>query len=107
VPTGKPVKLISVIIISDRPEYFGAIEQNIASTVGVPFQLVHVNDAGKGICFGYNRGARQATYDLLCFVHDDVLFYTGDWGKAVAAHLQESGTGVIGVMGGRTNRLTD
>jgi hypothetical protein len=93
--------LISVIIISDRPEYFGAIEKNIAFTIGVPFQLIHVKDSRSGICFGYNRGAGKAKYDVLCFVHDDVLFHTEDWGKAVAAHLQESGTGVIGVMGGR------
>ena len=93
--------MFSIIVCSIRPEQAAALERNIASTIGVPFEFIAFDNRGigKGICAVYNECAERAKYDLLCFVHEDVAFHTQDWGKILAAKLSESNCGVIGFAG--------
>ncbi len=93
--------MISVIIVSTRSPNYQSIIENISLTIGVAYELIHVDQLEKGICFAYNLGAARAKFSILCFVHDDVLFHSIDWGKKIGAHLKNQTTGVIGVMGGR------
>ena len=48
----------------------------------------------------YNLGIHKSKYQYLCLVHEDVLFYTLNWGKVVISYLQDLKTGIIGVGGG-------
>jgi len=47
----------------------------------------------------YNAGIEQSNYPYLCFVHEDVLFHSNNWGENVIAHLQDPKTGILGVAG--------
>lgn len=94
--------MISLIICSRDATILAAVSQNIAVTIGVPYELLAIdNSQGRyGICAAYNLGAAQAQYELLCFMHEDVLFHTPNWGEIVAETLADQSIGVLGVAGG-------
>jgi len=94
--------MISIVICSVNSTYLQNIRENITKTIGVEFELlvwdnVHGN---KGLCEVYNLMAEKANYPYLCFMHEDILFQTDQWGKILcglfAAHPE---TGMIGIAG--------
>jgi hypothetical protein len=93
--------MISLIVCSLSPSLDGALLENIRNTVGIPYEVVCVdNSTGRYSIFeAYNEGASRAKYDLLCFMHADILFHTANWGKIVAGKLANVEVGVIGVAG--------
>lgn len=94
----------SVIVCSIKPALAEALHENIASTIGCPFEMLVCDNrnTGKGICAVYNEAAARATGDYLCFVHEDVLFHTAEWGSILARKLAEESCGVIGFAGSNT-----
>ena len=59
-----------------------------------------------GICEAYNKGAEQAQYQILCFVHEDVEFVTQDWGRIVCGYFEKiDNLGALGVSGGFKTRM--
>lgn len=93
--------MLSIIISSYQPHYYLALEQNIAETIGIPYEMIKVDNPGKlGICEAYNKGAEQAQYDYLLFLHEDVLFETRDWGLILAQLLSKESIGCVGLAGG-------
>ena len=92
--------MLSIIISSYQPEFYLALEKNIAETIGIPYEVIKVDNPGKmGICEAYNHGAQKAQYDYLLFMHEDVLFETQNWGKELIELLNLENCGVIGVAG--------
>lgn len=93
--------MYSIICCSVNPELAASLKQNIAETIGAPFEFIAFDNRkyGYGICKVYNLCAKQAQYDLLCFVHEDVRFLTQGWGKLLAPKLGEAKCGVIGFAG--------
>ena len=92
--------MLSIIISSYQPNFFAALEKNIAETIGVPYEIVQIYNPGTmGICEAYNKGAKLAKYDHLLFLHEDVLFHTQNWGEKLIKHLEDPRTGIIGVAG--------
>lgn len=93
--------MISVIIASVNEAYRNAIERNIKATIGVPYELLivpnHTNPTGLSKL--YNRMAAEAAYDYLVFAHEDLEFHTQGWGEKLLRHLQEPGTGAVGLAG--------
>lgn len=82
--------MISIIVSSYKSVYYEALKKNIEQTVGVTYEIIKVDNPGlMGICEAYNKGASEATYDLLCFVHEDVLFVSNCWGKKVTQLFEE------------------
>lgn len=96
--------MISIVTCTKDKGSISDLQKNIAATIGVPFELIVVeNPRGEfGIAEAYNRGARQSVYPVLCFMHDDVLFESENWGTRVLQHLSDSGTGLVGLAGGDT-----
>lgn len=94
--------MFSVIVCSVDPAAAEALRENVAQTIGVPFEWLACDNrrSPRGICAVYNALARQARYDCLCFVHEDVRFRTEGWGRMLAAELAQRGCGVIGFAGG-------
>jgi hypothetical protein len=94
--------MISIIICSRSKDFLSQVESNVAATIGVPYEVLAIDNSveGRGICEVYNLGAAQAKYELLCFMHEDILFQTQDWGAIVVAALQPLTVGVVGVAGG-------
>lgn len=96
--------MISVIVCSVRPERLASVSKNIADTIGVPYELVSIDNraAQLGICAAYNRGADQARFDILCFVHEDVEFIDRGWGARVLTHFENDPfLGLVGLAGSR------
>jgi len=75
--------MISIIICSVNTAFLEQVNKNITATIGVPYELLAWDnrDAKKGICEVYNWMASKAQYAYLCFVHEDILFETENWGQ--------------------------
>lgn len=92
--------MLSIIISSYQPAYFAALEKNVAESIGIPYEIVKIDNPGlMGICEAYNKGANKAKYDSLLFLHEDTEFVTVDWGKILINHLNLPPTGVVGLAG--------
>lgn len=95
--------MISVIICSRGAAFRKAVTENIAVTIGVPYEVIAIDNSENkyGICEAYNEGAARSIYSILCFAHEDIEFRTQDWGKIVERILLDNSIGVVGVTGGK------
>jgi len=100
--------MISIIIASADPDQLRQVSENIEITIGVPFEIIAINnsDGSKGICEIYNSGMQQARYDMLCFMHEDVLIKTDDWGNRVLNFFTtHHDYGLLGIAGSEYKSL--
>lgn len=96
--------MISIVICSVQPERLQAVAANIASTIGVEHELIAIDNRieGRGLCEVYNEGASRASYDFICFVHEDVEFLSEGWGVRALAHFTaDADLGLVGLAGSR------
>ena len=95
--------MISIVICSKSPVLLEQVSKNIAATIGLPYEIVAIDNTKgeQGICAAYNRGARKSKFDLLCFMHEDILFHTQNWGRVVAELLADPSIGLVGVIGSK------
>ena len=94
--------MISIIICSINPEQNNVFTQNIKQTIGVPYELLVHDNRGInwGLCKVYNHYAGLSKYDILCFFHEDIQFFTPNWGKIIFDFFKEKPkSGVIGFAG--------
>ena len=92
--------MLSIIISSYQPDYFTALEKNIAETCGVPYEIVKVDNPGlMGICEAYNKGAEKARFENLLFLHEDVKFHSKNWGATILDYYKIKNLGVLGLAG--------
>ena len=94
--------MISIIVCSKYNQLEDAFIKNIATTVGVAYELIHIDNSKNdySIFSAYNKGAQLAKYPYLCFVHEDVLVRTTNWGELIVSHLENPEVGILGVAGG-------
>src|SRR5687767_3493503 len=94
--------MISVVICSVNKNLALQVKRNIDQTIGVRWQLVLLdnNVLKKSIAEIYNIGAAQAEFEIICFVHEDVLFRTQDWGKLIVHYFSmDVDLALVGVAG--------
>lgn len=93
--------MISVIVCSIDPEKRRSLANNIAHTIGIEHEIIAFDNTvyKYGLTKVYNICARQSKFDYLCFAHEDILFYSQNWGKIILGKLQEPNCGVIGFAG--------
>ncbi|WP_461450345.1 glycosyltransferase [Mucilaginibacter sp.] len=94
--------MISVIISSADSNLLRQVSENITSTIGLPFEIIAIdNSQGKqGLCAVYNQGSAKAKYDILCFMHEDVIIKTNNWGSILKnIFFDNSEIGLIGIVG--------
>lgn len=92
--------MLSIIISSYQPHFFQQLSENIAETCGIEYEIVKIENHGiKGICEAYNEGAAKAVFDNLLFLHEDLIFYTQNWGQKLIAHLADEKIGIVGIAG--------
>jgi len=92
--------MISIIICSINKHLSNSIAKNIDATIGVDYELIIVNNTlNESICKVYNDSLLITKYDSVCFVHEDVLFHSKNWGFQVQLLLNNKETGLVGVSG--------
>lgn len=94
--------MISVIICARTSTLSPAFVENITTTIGVPFEIISIDNSENkySIFSAYNEGFAKSKYPYLCFIHDDILFHSSDWGAKLITHLQDQQTGIVGLAGG-------
>jgi len=95
--------MISIIICSKYPEISRELKENIDETIGVTYEIIVIDNSSSqySIFSAYNKGVTQSKHQYLCFIHEDVLFKTQNWGKNLIEHLKNEKTGIIGIAGGK------
>ncbi|MES2446445.1 MAG: glycosyltransferase [Bacteroidota bacterium] len=93
--------MISLIICSRKTSISGILQKNIESTIGAEYEIVVINNSKNELSIfeAYNIGVSKSIGDVLCFMHDDILYHTNNWGKKVYAHLKDDLIGAIGIAG--------
>ena len=84
--------MISLITCSRSHDISQTLRENISETIGSEYELIVVdnNDNHHSIFSSYNEGVNLAKGDILCFMHDDILYRTPNWGLMVEQLLQDS-----------------
>jgi glycosyltransferase involved in cell wall biosynthesis len=96
--------MISIIICSRTSYLEPQFIENIRQTIGSDYELIVINNSENNysIFEAYNLGIVKSKGDVLCFIHDDILFHTDGWGILL---LKIFGTnqliGLLGVAGSK------
>src|SRR5688572_29037121 len=101
--------MLSIIIASVDKLLQEEVKINIEQTVGCDYEILAFDNANgqKSLCQIYNEGVRQARFELLCFMHEDVSIKKADWGNVVADLFHKnSRLGVLGIAGSTYKSLT-
>lgn len=95
--------MISIVICNRYSQLDPSIVRNIQDTIGVKNEIIPIDnsDSQYNIFQAYNEGVRRANGDILCFMHDDVIFRKEGWGKVVEKLFNDDPKlGALGVDGG-------
>ena len=69
----------------------------------VPYEVIAISnaDGSLGICAAYNLGVSRSRFDLLVFLHEDVIIKISGWGNNLLRYFNErKDIGWVGVAGG-------
>lgn len=93
--------MISIITCSRKPHISKDLQDNIDQTIGTPYEIITINNEKNthSIFSAYNTGGSLSKFEILCFMHDDILFHSKNWGCLVSQILEDRKIGVIGVAG--------
>lgn len=93
--------MISIIICSRTKAVSEALKTNVQETIGVDCEFVVVDNSKNDytIFTAYNEGVRRAKGDILCFMHEDIVFHSQDWGKVVTKAFDDKTIGCVGIIG--------
>lgn len=94
--------MLSIIICSNNPELFNQVQKNIQQTIGINYEILYFDNRkiNKGICSVYNELAAKSKFSYLCFLHEDILIQTKDWGiKLIEIFSTDDKIGLIGIAG--------
>jgi len=96
--------MISVLICSANPEFLKNVQENIRDSIGIPFEILHFDNRVEnyGICKVYNDLAAKAKFPYICFLHEDVIIKTENWGKKIIEKFSEDAKiGLVGIAGSK------
>lgn len=100
--------MISIIICSRKPDIPDDLKQNIKDTIGTDYELIVVDNSHNkySIFSAYHEGLKLANGDILCYMHEDIIFHTIEWGSEVEKYFAVyPNAGLVGVAG--THFLAD
>lgn len=96
--------MISIIICSRTSTIDSVLSENIKHTIGCNYELIIIDNAAKqySIHEAYNIGITRSKNNLLCFLHDDILIHTNNWGNILIDLFNENKEiGLIGIAGAK------
>lgn len=93
--------MISIIICNRDKDISPTLKKNISETIGTEYEIICINNSNNqyNIFQAYNLGITKAKYSIICFMHDDVLYHTINWGKKVMSYFQNPQIGMLGIAG--------
>lgn len=93
--------MISIVICSQYPNLSEDVQRSLSSTIGIEYEIVYIynQDNKYSIFEAYQLGVARAKGDILCFMHNDVLFYSQNWGQIVEQTLADNRIGGCAVAG--------
>lgn len=94
--------MISCIVCSRSADISTTLKENLSVTIGCEYELVVVDNSNNNytIFSAYNEGVRRAKGDVLCFMHEDIYYYTQNWGTIVNNYfINDSSLGLLGILG--------
>lgn len=93
--------MISVIICSRKSNISLELNTNIIETIGCEYELVIIDNSHNqyNIFQAYNEGVNRSKGEVLCFMHDDILYRTNDWGKIIEEVFVDKTIGLVGFAG--------
>jgi hypothetical protein len=94
--------MLSIIVCSRNKLPQKELVDNINTTIGTEYELIHIDNSENqySIFSAYNYGCTLSKFKYLCFIHEDILFHTQNWGEKIIFHLQSPKTGILGFAGG-------
>ena len=96
--------MISIIICSTKSHLNYILDRNIQETIGVDYEVIFIDNSDNkySIFSAYNEGVKQSKYPYLCFIHEDIIFRSNNWGKLLCKAFETSSKiGMIGVIGAK------
>lgn len=104
--------MISIIICSVKKDERPKVEANIKTTIGdIKYEVLWIDNTENrySIFQAYEEGTRKAQYKYLCFMHEDIVFHSQDWGRTCIKRMEEDeNIGMLGVAGGQfVSRISD
>ncbi|UMQ40264.1 glycosyltransferase family protein [Chryseobacterium sp. Y16C] len=93
--------MISIIVSSYQENDFSRFSKSVHETIGIEdFEIIRIwNPNLMSITEAYNSGAEKSKYEILLFIHEDIIFHTENWGEKLIHHLNNPEVGIIGVAG--------
>jgi hypothetical protein len=94
--------MISVIICSRENSISKLLRDNIQSTINFPHEIIIIDNSEDkySIFEAYNIGIKKSIGEYFCFIHDDILFHTHNWGVVLNNIFKlDVNIGLIGVAG--------
>ena len=93
--------MISIIICNRKKVLDPKLENNIKSTIGIEYEIINIDISHNryNIFQAYNKGIQKSKYPYICFMHDDILYHTVNWGKNIIDYFNDPAVGMIGVAG--------
>ena len=93
--------MISIIICSISFELANNVQKNIKETIGVVHEIiVFDNNFHKySIAKVYNLLLQQAKFETVCFIHEDLVFKSDNWGVELIETFKDDTIGLIGGWG--------
>lgn len=94
---------ISIIVCSRSSSICNELSASIQETIGCSYELIHIDNScnNYSIFQAYEQGVLRSNGDVLCFIHEDILFRSQDWGAKIVQSLQNTEIGLVGVLGGK------
>lgn len=93
--------MISIIICGRDKDITPALSNNIQATIGVEYEIIVIDNSKNAysIFAAYNKGVALSKYELVCFMHDDIIFESLNWGSIVINQFKQTNVGAVGVAG--------
>lgn len=93
--------MLSIVICSLNNELTEQLKTNIRETAGVDTEIILIDNRRNeySLCAAYNKGAGLSKGDIICFIHEDIVFKTINWGSIIQKILEDKEIGLAGVAG--------
>ncbi len=90
---------ITIVYSTRKPDQH--FDSHLQQTCGIKELeiLAYTNLGKKSLSAIYNQALSQARYQLIVFLHDDVVFEGPQWGAKIIHHLKNSDFGILGIAG--------